>query len=71
MERSTRFRWASRTCFVSNEKILFGDYGLLQLHYPHWRPRDLKAMTPRERNYWLKMAEWKLDQQRKRVEDHG
>jgi hypothetical protein len=33
-------------------------YGLLLIHWPSWRPDDPKAMTARERRYWLELGEY-------------
>jgi hypothetical protein len=62
--RSIPSRWGWVTFFVSNEKEIFLDYGSLLMHYPHWRPQDVKSMSPRERQYWLKLATWIADRRK-------
>ena len=41
------------------------------LHYPHWKPEDLKKMTPRERKYWRELAEYVAKRQESRLSSHG
>ena len=56
--RSIRSRWVSQTCFVSRETTLYSNYAALLIHYPNWKPADVKEMSPRERRYWQALAEW-------------
>lgn len=51
-----------------DEQRRYLDYAeLLLIHYPHWRPSDVKEMTPRERTYWLRMGQWMAERRKIRV----
>ena len=51
-------RWVCHPCFVSEESELYSEYAALLLRYNHWRPEDVKKMSPRERRYWMKLSNW-------------
>jgi len=34
---------------------------VIALNYPGWNLTEIRAMTMRQRNYWLKMIRWKKD----------
>ena len=62
--RSTRSSWGWVTCFGSRAPTLYSEYATLHLYYQQWTPDVFKAMTPRERSYWIKLGEW-LTERRK------
>ena len=71
MALSTRSRWGSATYFDSREQSLYQNYATLILHYPHWKPEDLKKMTPRERKYWRELAEYVAKRAEAKMSSHG
>jgi hypothetical protein len=34
------------------------------IHYPNWRPEDMKAMTSRQREYWVDLSEYVTEKRR-------
>jgi hypothetical protein len=65
--RYIRSRWDSVIFFVVNEKQLFLEYAILLVRFPSWSPADVKAMTPRERAFWLEMSDWLIAQRARKV----
>lgn len=40
-------------------KQLFEDYHLLTMSYPGWTLSDIKALSVREREYWMSMSRYR------------
>jgi hypothetical protein len=58
-----RFRWPSdgATCFAPDEQTLYLNYDIISAHNIGWTLSEIRLMTYRQRNYWLKMITWKRD----------
>lgn len=68
---SSRSYWASPIYFGSRGPVLHAAFANLLLAYPNWTPRDAKELTPRERKYYLALAEWVIERRQSRAESHG
>jgi hypothetical protein len=50
--------------FVPNEQALYVNYDVIASNYSGWTLSEIRAMTGRQRNYWLKMISWKREKSR-------
>lgn len=48
-------------CFRPDIQVNYLDYEVLTMAHPGWSLTEIKAMTHRERKYWLKMFAWKKE----------
>lgn len=51
-------------CFNPDEQSLYLDIEVIASNYPGWQLNEIRAMSSRQREYWLKMIKWKRDKQR-------
>jgi hypothetical protein len=40
---------------------MYIDYDVIAANYPGWNLSEIRAMTLRQRTYWLRMIKWKRD----------
>ena len=52
---------AGQTSFVPNEQALYLNYDVIAMHYTGWTLTEIRAMTIRQREYWLRMIRWKKE----------
>jgi hypothetical protein len=51
--------WVGGTSFVPNDQALYIDYDVIAANYPGWNLSEIRAMTLRQRDFWLRMIKWK------------
>jgi hypothetical protein len=56
--------WDGWTSFVPNEQALYVNYDVIASNYTGWSLSEIRAMTMRQRTYWLKMIHWKRERAR-------
>jgi len=61
---SRRWAWGGPTSFVPNDQALYVNYDVIATTYSGWTLSEIRAMTGRQRNYWLKMITWKQERAR-------
>jgi hypothetical protein len=47
--------------FAPNEQSLYLDYELIVSEYRGWSLTEVRGMSARQREYWLKMLKWKRE----------
>lgn len=55
---------AGRICFNPNEQALYIDYEVITSNYSGWQLNEIRSLSARQRQYWLKMIKWKRDKAR-------
>lgn len=53
--------WAGLTSFAPNEQALYITYDVIAFGYPGWNLSEIRALTVRQREYWVRMIRWKKD----------
>jgi hypothetical protein len=61
---SKRWAWGGVISFVPNDQALYVNYDVIASNYSGWTLSEIRAMTGRQRNYWLKMITWKRERAR-------
>lgn len=51
-------------CFSADAPRLYVAYEGLIVSYPGWRLEDARALTPRERRFFLASANWRIERSR-------
>jgi hypothetical protein len=47
--------------FAPNEQSLYLDYELIVSEYIGWPLSEVRGMSARQREYWIKMIKWKRE----------
>lgn len=61
MGRGSRSASAGSISFVRNEQSRYLNYEILASGYPGWSLADIRGLTVRERQWWMKLLEWKKE----------
>jgi hypothetical protein len=48
-------------CFAPDEQRIYLDYDIIATNYPGWGLNEIRAMSARQRQYWLKLIRWKRE----------
>jgi hypothetical protein len=43
---------------------LYLNYDVISTFYPGWTLNEVRGLNARERKYWLKMGNWKMEKRR-------
>jgi len=49
------------TSFVPNEQALYINYDVIAMSYGGWTLSEIRLLTHRQREYWLRMIRWKKE----------
>jgi hypothetical protein len=55
---------AGETSFAPKEQHLYIDYEVIASSYVGWSLNEIRGMSARQREYWLKMIVWKREKTR-------
>lgn len=55
---------AGEISFAPREQRLYLDYDAIASNYIGWGLNEIRAMSARQREYWLKLIKWKQDKYR-------
>ena len=55
---------AGGICFGPKEQILYRIYDVIASNYIGWGLDEIRAMSARQREYWLAMIRWKREKER-------
>lgn len=56
--------WDGGTCFDPDEQTLYLNYLRISDSFFGWTLSEIRAMTSRQRNYWLSMIRWRKEKAR-------
>ena len=56
--------WLGGPVSTLTSRSLYIDYEVIATNYTGWALSEIRAMSARQREYWLKMIKWKRDRVR-------